>query len=609
MNSATFKRMAEHATLQSYLNCFLRETGFGDVKHATELSQVYKESHSGYWLHCYLKNQQIHLYVPLSYWSETGRHLFINFAFYQIAYQEPIELDYISLVHFTTKELSLIHSGSNYRTDELLLRVIQSEQIMEQFIKERWEDKAHLSAPDFTFLEAEQSLIYGHLLHPTPKSRQGFSEEEMVTYSPEMKGAFPLHYYRIHNSYIYQDSMLDKSTVNLLKQMVREDPEITNDFKNKYAQMDDYALLPLHPWQASFINGKKHIANLKKEGIIEDLGQTGRSFYPTSSIRTLYHPDVSFMCKFSLNIKVTNSVRANLWKELERGLEVNRIINSEIGSELNEKYPNFSIISDPAFITLQLDGMKETGFEVILRDNPFMGDRAEQVTPIVALGQGSIDENKSRLSMIITNLAKQENATKGFVSEKWFRRYLDISFSPIMWLYFKKGIALEAHQQNSVVRLKDGYPSEFYYRDNQGYYFVNSNKHYLEKLIPGFNQKSDTVCADEVADERLRYYFFVNHLFGLINAFGTAGLIDESRLIKVLRDYLLAVEVEENHPSGLLESLLQEQSFPSKANLLTRLHDMDELVGAMESQSVYVSIANPLYGKEGSKYEPISTSV
>ncbi|MNY62731.1 hypothetical protein D3C86_1996010 [compost metagenome] len=47
-------------------------------------------------------------------------------------------------------------------------------------------------------------------------------------------------------------------------------------------------------------------------------------------------------------------------------------------------------------------------------------------------------------------------------------------------------------------------------------------------------------------------------------------------------------------PSIFLESLLTEAKIPCKANLLTRLYDMDELVGSLENQSVYVLVDNPL---------------
>ena len=44
----------------------------------------------------------------------------------------------------------------------------------------------------------------------------------------------------------------------------------------------------------------------------------------------------------------------------------------------------------------------------------------------------------------------------------------------------------------------------------------------------------------------------------------------------------------------LLDRLLDDATWPCKANLRTRLHDLDELVGDIATQSVYVTIPNPL---------------
>ena len=164
----------------------------------------------------------------------------------------------------------------------------------------------------------------------------------------------------------------------------------------------------------------------------------------------------------------------------------------------------------------------------------------------------------------------------------------------MIWLFHTYGIALEAHQQNSVIQLKNGYPETFYYRDNQGYYFSESKVEKLKKLLPDLNQESDTVCADEVAEERLRYYFFFNHLFGLINGFGANGLIEEERLMNLVKERLEIHEQQWGEDSNLLSSLLYQPVLPCKANLLTRFYDMDELVGPMEAQSVYTMVKNPL---------------
>ncbi|WP_217145732.1 IucA/IucC family protein, partial [Streptomyces sp. AC627_RSS907] len=56
------------------------------------------------------------------------------------------------------------------------------------------------------FLSGEQSLLFGHPLHPTPKSRDGLSEAEARAYSPELRGSFPLHWLAVRPSVLAADS-------------------------------------------------------------------------------------------------------------------------------------------------------------------------------------------------------------------------------------------------------------------------------------------------------------------------------------------------------------------------------------------------------------------
>jgi siderophore synthetase component len=46
--------------------------------------------------------------------------------------------------------------------------------------------------------------------------------------------------------------------------------------------------------------------------------------------------------------------------------------------------------------------------------------------------------------------------------------------------------------------------------------------------------------------------------------------------------------------SSLPSYLLETGQLRCKANLLTRMQGLDELVGPVDTQSVYVTIANPL---------------
>jgi siderophore synthetase component len=597
------KQIAEQVTMQSFLNCYLRETeDYQLLAEVLEPLGIEKAVHKQKIIHCNLTQLGISIYAPLQYWSVTGRHLF-SFPIYYTYLEhnsKRFELDYITLVNLLTKELSIKNKQDGIENqEELLMRVMLSCQNIEHYLQERYEDVPHLYDMDMGFIEAEQALLFGHLMHPTPKSRQGISEWDAPLYSPELKGEFPLHYFRVHSSLVAQGTALGHTASEIIQHQVMADPFIKDEFKLMFCETDEnYQLLPVHPWQAQFLMRKPKVKELIEKGLIQSLGQQGRSYYPTSSLRTVYHPETNYMMKFSLNVKITNSVRANKFMELERGVEVKKLMDGEIGKQLKEAHPGFQVICDPAFMTVQLGEEKESGFEVIFRENPFKQDKALNATPVAALCQDSVEGNSSRLAEIIKQLAIKGSLSTEEVSLQWFRKYLDISLKPILWLYLNHGIAVEAHQQNSIVQLKDGYPDQFFYRDNQGYYFCQSYHQHLDEILPGISEKSNTICSDEIADERLRYYFFFNHLFGLINAFGTGGVADEIKLLEELRSALQSIKVPEESSSNLISSLLLEKKLPCKANLLTRFHDMDELTGSLETQSVYVQIENPLYQKE-----------
>ncbi|MFB5661915.1 IucA/IucC family protein [Alteribacillus sp. HJP-4] len=580
------EQLAANAAMQSFINCYLRETNQGTWAKQESASE-------GFYLP--LKNQHMELFLPVRYQSITHRHLF-SFPLYYKAEGAPdwLELDVTLLCSLLLKELALEHNH-HQDTEEMMQRILQSYDLTASFLESRSSDESLYSTHQ-TYIQAEQSLLLGHLLHPTPKSRQGMDREtDRNNYSPEMKGAFQLHYFRAHHSIVKEHSAEELTATTMIKNELLQDSEIEENFKDNYLKADDYSLIPVHPLQAEQLLYNPETADMMQNGKLAYLGAQGKAYSATSSIRTLYHEDSPYMFKFSIPVKVTNSLRVNQLKELERGVEVDNILHSRVGEELASYFPHFQVIRDPAYITLH--GKTETGFETIIRQNPFQGEKAKEVSLAAGLFQDPFEKDSSMLTEIIRELSNNENRSTEEISKDWFRKYLSISLQPMAWLYFTHGIALEAHQQNSVLKMKDGYPETFYYRDNQGYYFCESKADHLRSFLPDLNKKSDTICSDAIADERFRYYFFINHLFGLINGFGSTGLIEEEELIDVLRSEL--DDLRHLHPdSPLLYSLLHEETIPSKANLLTRFYDMDELTGSLATQSVYVNITNPLNARE-----------
>ncbi|RBP96654.1 siderophore synthetase component [Cytobacillus firmus] len=576
--------MAQQASMQSFLNCYLRETQHFLV--TENWKPDWEVEISSKCLEIKLAHLDIVIYAAVRHWSLTGRHTF-HFPLLMSVNGIEVPLDYVTLVSLISKEL-LASTEREGAEDELMLRAILSCRNIQRYLQEREGDSDSLQKTDFTFIEAEQSLLFGHLLHPTPKSKQGMTFEAESSYSPELKGSFQLHFFKADRAIVSQDSADQASAEEIIMELLQRDER----FKGKFGGDRQSVFIPVHPLQVPVLLKDTEVQALIQSGKLLYIGPYGLPFEATSSMRTVYSPDFHYMFKFSVPVKITNSLRVNLEKELYRGVEVTRLMQSQLGIKFQDLYPAFRIIQDPAFMNIPLN--KETsGFEVVIRENPFY-ENDRNASLIAGLVQDHAFGGCTRLEAIIHEIAEKENRMAWEVSRDWFEKYLSITLDPLIWLYETYGVALEAHQQNSIVQLENGYPSAFYYRDNQGYYFSESKAELLAGIIPDVSRKSSTLCSDDVAIERFRYYFFMNHLFGLINGFGTAGLADEEALLAILKKKLLNHYEKSGGESDLLKSLLEMKELPCKANLLTRFYDLDELVGSLETQSVYTKIPNPL---------------
>ncbi|MFI8933690.1 IucA/IucC family protein [Streptomyces sp. NPDC053474] len=480
---------------------------------------------------------------------------------------------------------------------DLVARVADSVRRTADFLAERRDNLD--DTPDL-FLAAEQSLLLGHPLHPTPKSREGLSRTESRLYSPELRGSFPLHWLAVDRSVL--------ATASAWTERGRTVPaeQLTARLAGPgRTPPDGHALLPVHPWQMRELKHRPEAADLLAAGLLKDCGPHGTPWSPTSSVRTLYRSGAPAMLKLSLGLRITNSRRENLHKELHRGVEVHRLLRSGLGEQWQAAHPGFDVIRDPAWLAVTgADGNPVAGLDVMIRHNPFgPTDDATCIAGLVSprpTGQGGDQDRppmRSRLAEIITRLAGRTGRPRGAVAAEWFLRYLESVVRPVLWLDSEAGVALEAHQQNTVLLLDpDGWPKGGRYRDNQGYYFRESHRPELEKRLPGIGQHSDTFVSDEVTDERFAYYLGINNVLGLIGALGSQRLADERLLLAAFRRFLTDVASGPGRLSSPLPTrLLDSPALRCKANLLTRLHGLDELVGPVDTQSVYVTIANPLH--------------
>ncbi|MFF9205578.1 IucA/IucC family protein [Streptomyces sp. NPDC014986] len=619
------RRVAQTAATENLLRCWVRETGLpapdGDV------------------LRVPLPSSGTALLVPVRYWSPTGWHRFGPPCLAGAPAAAP-PVDAVLLAALLSREGAGIPQpalpgarsgrtpGPPHTTDpsppaptagdgtDLVPRVADSVRRVVSFVTERRARPA--DHPDL-FLAAEQALVLGHPLHPDPKSREGLSDTEAQRYSPELRGSFPLHWMAVDPSLLATDSAWTE----------RGRPVTASRLTARLAGTglplpDGCAALPVHPWQLRRVRHRPEIAALLDAGLLRDLGSHGASWHPTSSVRTVHRTGAPAMLKLSLGLRITNSRRENLRKELHRGVEVHRLLRTGLSQRWRAAHPGFDIVRDPAWLAVDGPaGDPVPGLDLVIRHNPFrphddVACLAGLVSPRPhprtatggdAPGSGAVagfapDRTPSqgpamgsRLAVLVTRLAARTGRSAAAVAAEWFLRYLEHVVRPVLWLDGEAGIALEAHQQNTLLVLDaDGWPVGGRYRDNQGYYFRESRRAELDARLPGIGGHSDTFVPDGVADERFAYYLGINNVFGLVGAFGSQRLADERLLLAAFRRFLSEVSRGPARTRSTLPSrLLDSPVLRCKANLLTRLHGLDELVGPVDTQSVYVSLTNPLH--------------
>ncbi|MFD7921486.1 IucA/IucC family protein [Streptomyces sp. NPDC059740] len=574
---------ADAATTENLLRCWIRET---------DLPRPLGDT-----LTVPLASSALTLHVPVHLWSATGAHRLGSPRLAVTAGATP-PLDAVTLATLLHREA--VHRagrgdepGTSADGAELVGRVADSVRCTTTFLAHRRAQPADEQAA--LFLEAEQSLLLGHPLHPTPKSREGLTEAELLAYSPETRGSFPLHWIGVDHRVLAADSAWTERGRTVTA------PALVERLADGAPQAPAGTVpLPLHPWQSRELTHRPDIAALLADGLLHDLGPGGAPWYPTSSVRTVHRPDAAAMLKLSLGLRITNSRRENLHKELLRGVEVHRLLRTGLADEWRAAHPGFDIVRDPAWLAVTTpDGVPVRGLDVVIRHNPFtVTDDAVCVAALTALrpwpGQDTV---ASRLGRVMGTLAARTGRPAAAVATEWFLRYLHAVVAPVLWLDGTAGVALEAHQQNTLVLLDpEGWPVGGRYRDNQGYYFRSSRRSELDARLPGIGVASDTFVPDDVVDERFAYYLAINNVLGLIGAFGSQRLADETVLLAALRRFLAqAARAPLAHRSTLPGRLLAAPTLRCKANLLTRVRGLDELVGPVDTQSVYVTVPNPLH--------------
>ncbi|MGW1717458.1 IucA/IucC family protein [Streptomyces sp. NPDC002156] len=553
---------ADDVVTHTLLNCLLREVS------GPERQTVVDNGH----LLLRLPRRGVLLRVSLRRTSLLGAHRFTGPVSEQTGDGWAV-VDWRRLAEYTRDELSL---RTGERNDEFLEQITSSHQaITTALAHERPAARpvnhptSHPTSHLAAYLASEQSLLFGHRFHPTPKARTG-CPRAWAAYAPETGAVFPLRHLAVRAHLIAEESAAPWAAAALDGQ--RTDVP------------DGYRLLPTHPWQYETLREHPLLRAALERGDILDLGPGGRPFAATASVRTLY--DGETFLKFSLNVRITNCLRKNSSYELSGAVALTRALAPAL-AELAERFPGSAVLREPAYRTLALPGPDGTpdrdlfeGFGVIVREG-LPRRLAPGATPLLAAAVA--DEYPSSAAHISRLLTDADPDT----ALDWWSAYLELLVPPVLAAYFDHGLVLEPHLQNVLICVgADGRPAQVLFRDLEG-----------TKLVPEHHTDTLTAVPAEVAGpmtydaergwDRVVYCLLVNHIAELLAALADLHPQAEAALWARVRDTLRSYADRSGCPPRLA-ALLAGVPLPAKANLLTRWERK------ADREAGYVRLPSPL---------------
>lgn len=579
----TAQAIAEKHSANCFLNSLFRE--WSDYFHDTDSSSFIIN----------LKNHDA-LIIPLCYHSLIGRHEYVGTFFVKDKTDEFTEINFLEMVHILLGHLSEKYNTTPAQLNIFIERIKNSLCNISQTIDFRSDELEKLySDMHFDFQQAEQALIVGHTFHPHPKSRDEFSDEDCQAYAPEIGGGFFMHWFLVKPEILHHHISKNFEDMKWTETIFIN--EVGENSDGLHYLSIGYIPFPVHPWQRDVILKNLDVQNYLSENLIIDFG---KSFFedkwtPTSSLRSVYRKTSPYMLKFSLSVRLTNSIRHLLPLEVVRGLQVMDVFSTKPGKEFLENFPDFNVIFEPAFISL-VDRNKKIINETIvgLRLNPFRQSSSSQQIVLATLTQDHPVVGRSLIALMIREYCVSTGESLESSGQIWFQQFLETSVKPFLMAQSNYGIYLGAHQQNLIVDIKNNMPCASYFRDCQGTGYSQTGLDLFSDKVELMTRDNGNILDERMGSYLFSYYLIINSTFNVIAAIAKDTGLSEKSLMSILRENLLAWRALGVKDPSCFDYLLNEKQILQKGNFLCSFVNMNENT-TENPLSIYNAIPNPIY--------------
>ncbi|MFC4260602.1 IucA/IucC family protein [Marinobacter lacisalsi] len=572
----TSSRESLDPSVNAYFNALLRETGPWPWH---PLPGHYSITHSG---------TGATLLIPCRFHSRGGRHL-LGPELWMDQGEGVAPISFLKAVEWTLSLPELGDRASVQNRQNLLRRVQRSHENLNlaQACRLRHSpDPEHAPEP---FIQSEQALVNGHSIHPCPKDLGNMAAEEVSAFAPEYGGRFPLMWYSVAPEHLRSHASAQASLSGAVRSLLsQESPGVRQRVETALAE--GQAIIPCHPFQHRHWQAHPGLRQLQSDGRLRCLGMGGSQWHATSSLRAIWADRQEWMLKFSLSVRITNSLRHLQPQEAVRGPVLADLLTSDSGRWWRARHPRFQVLDEPVTAVIcDQDGQALPETTLVLRDNPFRGEASRNCELLATLLQDNPATGLSRLGACLrARNAGEEEAMA------WLGAYLELAVRPLLDAQSNLGLLFGAHQQNLILRLDSQFqPVAAWFRDCQGTGFSSLAHRRFGPSLTDTVQTSGNELPDELGVRLFCYYLFINSTFNVISSLAAADLCREDRLWHQLREWLQQRQAEHPADASALDYLLTSPQLYAKNNFLCSLRALNENT-LDDLESIYHPMPNPL---------------
>ncbi|MBA8762007.1 IucA/IucC family protein [Staphylococcus coagulans] len=431
---------------------------------------------------------------------------------------------------------------------------------------------------DFSALGYTEGMVWdGHPSHPLTKTKLPLTVDEIQKYAPEFMKVIPLKIVLVHQSILKFTSMTDQEDFVLREIIPDMESQLRQWMQMYQSSLDEYRVMFVHPWQYENVITEEFGQWIAEHLVIPTPFTVDSK--ATLSFRTMRLLKYPFHIKLPMNVQATSAVRTVSTVTTVDGPKLSYQLQ-----EMLDIYPTLTIAAEPYGAHLDVEADLARQFAMIVRYA--IEDKKQNHTQIVTAALTQINPVDGQI--VIDSLIEY---VYGEISQdtivQFMTQYIQALIPPLIGYIQKYGIALEAHQQNTVLQIdKDTHALSFIVRDLGG---SRIEPQTLKQTVPELtvsNQSLITENIDEVI-AKFQHAFIQNQLGTVIHHFHHRHGINEKVLYNVAGEIIEnAITSNLNHAEAL-KRLLFGKKMTVKALLNMR---MEQKV----KQYVQIEIDNPL---------------